>query len=110
MIRRARLILGSTDADRDAAFLRDEFGLAAAEDGARFIVPAAELEVIRADANDASGLCLEVDDVDAFAEQLTAKGVACSPVVALRGRRSVAVTLPSGGLLVVQQVAGSARE
>ena len=108
MIRRARLILASTDAGRDATFLRDVLGMSGAGDerSLRFAVPAAELEVVRADANDGAGLCLEVDDVDAFAAALTAQGVACSPVVGLRGQRTVAITLPSGALLIVQQVVG----
>src|SRR5512140_3802009 len=80
----AHVIVYSTDAEADRAFLRDVLELPHVDTGGGwpiFALPPAELATHPADSS-GHELYLMCDDVDAFVERMTGLGVACTePVV-----------------------------
>ena len=103
MIRGSHVILYSSDAEADRAFLRDLLGLPSADAGGGWLIlqlPPAEVAVHPAEASGAAELYLVCDDVDATVAEWTAKGVAFDgPVHDERWGRVTAVRLPGGGRL-----------
>jgi len=103
MILGAHVILYSSDADADRAFLRDLLDGAAVDVGGGWTIlqlPPAEVAVHPAETSGAAELYLVCDDVDATVAAWSAKGVAFDgPVSDERWGRVTAVRLPGGGRL-----------
>lgn len=108
MISGAHIVLYSTDAPADRAFLRDGLGLPSVDAGDGWLIfglPPAEVAVHPAD-RDRGGtheLYLLCDDIHAFAAFADARGLAVGPVRDEGWGRLVAVTLPGGGFLGVYE-------
>ncbi len=78
MIKGAHVILYSSDADADRAFLRDVLGLPGVDAGGGWLLfrlPPAEVAVHPAETSGAAELYLVCDDVEATLADLTARGV-----------------------------------
>jgi catechol 2,3-dioxygenase-like lactoylglutathione lyase family enzyme len=107
VIRGSHVILYSSDADADRAFLRDVLQLPAVDAGGGWLIlqlPPAEVAVHPAEASGGVELYLVCDDVDATVEVWTAKGVVFDgPVHDERWGRVTAVRLPGGGRLGVYE-------
>ena len=106
MITGAHVILFSTDAQADRAFLRTLFADAVdAGDGwLIFALPPAELAVHPTDSAPASALYLMCDDIDATLADLVARGVTIvRPVTEERWGRLAAIAMPSGAELPLYQ-------
>ena len=102
----AHVIVYSTDADSDRAFLRDVLGLDGIDIGGGWLVfglPPSEVAVHPADDNDRHELFLLVDDVDAFVADMSARGVVCAAITEQSWGRLTNITLPSGGKIAVYQ-------
>ncbi len=102
MITGAHIVIYSTDADGDRAWLRDVLGLDHVDAGHGWLIfklPPAEAAVHPADSPGRHELYLMCDDVDAEVARLTAKGVACDPIGAQGWGRSTHIALPSGARL-----------
>jgi len=103
VIRGAHVILYSSDAEADRAFLSVLLGLPSADAGGGWLIlqlPPAEVAVHPAEASGAAELYLVCDDVDATVAEWTAKGAAFDgPVHDERWGRVTAVRLPGGGRL-----------
>jgi len=83
MITGAHAILYSADADADRAFLRDVLGFGSVDAGGGWLIfglPPSEVAVHPAETSGHQELYLLCDDVEAFAEQMKRRGVACSPI------------------------------
>ena len=99
MIFGAHVIVYSTDADADRAFLRDVLELDAVDAGHGWLIfalPPAEVAVHPAEAS-SSELYLMCDDLPAEIASLEAKGVRCSPVEVARFGSVTRIALPGGG-------------
>src|SRR5687767_11496528 len=116
MITGAHLLLYSTDADADRAFLRDTLELAAVDAGGGWLIfalPPAEVAVhpgdgtftqMHADHPLLGGvLYLMCDDLPAQVRGLEARGVACTPAQEAEWGISATLRLPSGGYLGLYQ-------
>ncbi|MCK5943498.1 MAG: extradiol dioxygenase [Planctomycetes bacterium] len=106
MINGAHVILYSTDADADRAFLRDVVGLSHVDAGDGWLIfalPPSEVAVHPSDAGGKHELYFMCADVDAFVVAMKGKGVPCSDVQDLGWGRLTAVTLPGGGELGVYE-------
>ncbi len=106
MINGAHVIIYSTDADADKAFLRDVLQFKHVDVGHGWLIfalPAAEAAVHPADANDKHALYLMTDDLDAEIERLKDLGVACDEPAAQGWGRVTAIQLPGGGRLGLYQ-------
>ena len=98
MIFGAHLVLFSTDAEADRAFLRDELGFDSVDAGGGWLIfalPPAEAAVHPAEAP-AAELYLMCDDLDAEMQSLASRGVSCAPVEEARWGTITKITLPSG--------------
>jgi catechol 2,3-dioxygenase-like lactoylglutathione lyase family enzyme len=105
MINGAHVIIYSQDAEADRAFFRDVLGyphVDAGHDWLIFKLPPAEMAVHPADAS-SHELYLMCDDVQATVDDLTAKGVACTPVVNAGWGLKTGIRLPGGGELGLYQ-------
>lgn len=105
MIIGAHVILYSSDAEADRAFIRDVLGFAGVDAGGGWLIfqlPPAEVAVHPAD-KPAHELYLLCDDIEKTADELVAKGVPVSSVSEERWGRLASVTLPSGGQLPIYQ-------
>jgi catechol 2,3-dioxygenase-like lactoylglutathione lyase family enzyme len=103
MINGTHVILYSTDADADRAFLRDVLGFPNVDAGGGWLIfqlPPAELGVHPAEGAPATELYLMSDDLDATLAELAAKGVrpAGERIEARWGVR-VPIALPSGAVI-----------
>ncbi len=106
MINGAHVILYSTDADADRAFLRDVIGLPHVDVGDGWLIfglPPSEVAVHPAKENDVHELYFMCEDVNAFAAEMQKRGVACTPPENLGWGLRVEITLPGGGKLGVYQ-------
>ena len=106
MISGAHVILYSTDAEADRAFLRDVFKFPHVDVGHGWLIfalPPSELAVHPAQTNGTHELYLACDDLAATAKALEAKGVACDPFEALSWGQRTRITLPGGGRLALYQ-------
>jgi hypothetical protein len=99
----AHVILYSTDAVADRAFLRDLLGRPAVDAGGGWSIlqlPPAEVAVHPAGTSGAAELYLVCDDVEATVAEWTQRGVEFdAPVSDERWGRVTAVRLPGGGRL-----------
>ena len=107
VIRGAHVILYSTDAEADRAFLRDLLDLPTADAGGGWLIlqlPPAEVAVHPAETSGATELYLVCDDLDESMAELAAKGVAFDgPVSEQRWGRLASIVLPGGGRLGIYQ-------
>ncbi|HEX2075527.1 MAG TPA: VOC family protein [Geodermatophilus sp.] len=103
MIRGAHVILYSTDAEADRAFLRDVLGLAHVDAGGGWLIfqlPPGEVAVHPAEISGAAELYLVCDDIEATVADLAGRGVAVEEPVSDQGWGLLtAVRLPGGGRL-----------
>ena len=101
MIRGAHVILYSTDAEADRAFLRDLLGLPHVDGGGGWTImqlPPAEVAVHPAGTPGAVELYLVCDDVEETVAELGARGVTFTePVTDQRWGRLTGIRLPGGG-------------
>ncbi len=100
MLTGAHVLIMSSDAPADSAFLRDVLSLPHVDAGAGFLIfglPPAELAMHEAEGPAGKHeLYLICDDVHAFVHEMTEGSIACDPV-AERGWGSVtSIALPSG--------------
>ena len=107
MIRGAHVILYSTDADADRAFLRDLLDLPAVDAGGGWLIlqlPPAEVAVHPADTSGATELYLVCDDIEQTVADLERRGVAVDGPVTDQGwGRLATVPLPGGGRIGVYE-------
>jgi catechol 2,3-dioxygenase-like lactoylglutathione lyase family enzyme len=107
MSRGAHVILYSTDADADRAFLRDLLDLPAVDAGGGWLIlqlPPAEVAVHPADTSGATELYLVCDDIEETVADLEKRGVAVDGPITDQGwGRLATVPLPGGGRLGVYE-------
>ena len=107
MIRGAHVILYSTDADADRAFLRDLLDLPAVDAGGGWLIlqlPPAEVAVHPADTSGATELYLVCDHIEETVADLEKRGVAVDGPITDQGwGRLATVPLPGGGRLGVYE-------
>jgi predicted enzyme related to lactoylglutathione lyase len=107
MINGAHVIVYSSDADADRAFIRDVLGFAHVDAGHGWLIfklPPAEVAVHPAEQEPKHEFYLMCDDLDATLAELGAKGVELAQPVVNAGWGSVAaIRLPSGSELSLYQ-------
>jgi len=107
MIRGAHVILYSSDADADRAFLQGLLDLPAVDAGGGWLIlqlPPGEVAVHPADVSGATELYLVCDDIEETVAELTAKGVAFDgEVTDQRWGRLASIVLPGGGRLGIYE-------
>ena len=106
MLTGAHLIIYSTDAEADRAFLRDVLGLPFIDSGGGWLIfglPPAEVAVHPAAQDGVHELYLMCDDIEAFVAQMSSRGVACDLVDELSWGRLTHLVLPGGGKLGVYE-------
>jgi hypothetical protein len=107
MITGAHVILYSSDADADRAFLRDLLGTTAVDAGGGWLIlalPPAEVAVHPADGAPRHELYLLCGDVEATHAALTARGVVVEGGISDQGwGRLITLRLPGGGALGVYE-------
>jgi catechol 2,3-dioxygenase-like lactoylglutathione lyase family enzyme len=94
----AHLVLYSTDAEADRAFLRDVLGFDSVDAGGGWLIfalPPAEAAVHPAEAP-AAELYLVCDDLEGEMRTLAGRGVTCSAVEEARWGSITKISLPSG--------------
>jgi len=100
MIFGAHVVIHSTDAAADRAFLRDVLGFASVDAGHGWLIfalPPAEVAVHPAESHDRHELYLMCSDLQAEISALAGKGVQCSTVQKARWGSIVQIKLPGGG-------------
>jgi catechol 2,3-dioxygenase-like lactoylglutathione lyase family enzyme len=107
VIRGAHVILYSSDADADRAFLKDVLQLPHVDAGGGWLIlqlPPAEVAVHPAETSGAAELYLVCDDVDETVAELTARGVEFEGSISEeRWGRVTTVRLPGGGRLGIYE-------
>jgi len=106
MISGAHMILYSTDAEADRAFLRDVLKFDAVDAGRGWLIfalPPSEIAVHPATENNKHEIYLMCDDVAATVERLEAQKVTCAPVTDLGWGLLTQLSLPGGGKLGLYQ-------
>ena len=106
MLTGAHVILYSRDADADRAFLKDVLGLTHVDVGHGWLIfglPPSEVAVHPTDGAEKHEFYLMCDDIDAFAQSMTTRGITCGDVQTMGWGRLVSLTLPGGGSLGVYQ-------
>jgi len=106
MISGAHVIIYSTDAEADRAFIRDGLGMDNVDAGGGWLIfklPPSELAFHPADNNGATEFYLMCDDVGAEIARLAAMGRACEPISEQRWGRLTKILLPGGGKLAMYQ-------
>ena len=106
MLTGAHSIIYSTNPEADRAFLRDVLSLPSVDVGGGWLIfglPPAELAVHPSSRNDVHELYLMCDDIKAFVDEMSRKGVACDPFQTERWGVLTHVALPGGGRLGVYQ-------
>jgi hypothetical protein len=106
MISGAHSIIYSKNPDADRAFLRDVLGLPGVDVGQGWLIfglPPAEVAVHPAEENDVHELYLMCDDVEALVAALSARGLACGPVLNRGWGLLTQVSLPGGGKLGIYE-------
>ena len=99
MIYGAHVIIYSTDAEADRAFIRDVLGFRGVDAGEGWLIfklPPAEVAVHPTDGRPEHELYLMCDDVEKVLADLSARGVEVSPISDQGWGRLASVTLPSG--------------
>ncbi len=105
MIFGAHLVIFSTDANADRAFLATMLGLDSVDAGGGWLIfrlPPAEVAV-HPDDTPGAGLFMMCDDLAAEMGSLAEKGVVCSPVEEARWGSVTRIGLPGGGQLGLYQ-------
>ena len=100
MIFGAHVIVYSTDAEADRAFLKDVLGFSGVDAGRGWLIfalPPAEIAVHPADENGKHELYFMCDDLKAEMAALKKKGVHCSDVEEARWGSITMLRLPGGG-------------
>lgn len=106
MIFGAHVVVYSTDAPADRAFLRDVLGLASVDAGHGWLIfalPPAEIAFHPSEANDRHELYFMCNDLSAEISALAEKAVKCSQVKEERWGSIVSVQLPGGGQIGLYQ-------
>jgi catechol 2,3-dioxygenase-like lactoylglutathione lyase family enzyme len=107
MINGCHVLLYSSNADADRAFVRDVLGFRFVDVGHGWLIfglPPSELAVHPNEGGPLTAeLYLMCDDVRGETERLKAKGIECSPIQQESWGLRTAVTLPSGGRLGLYQ-------
>ena len=102
----AHVIVYSTDAEADRAFLRDVLGLRGIDVGGgwlTFALPPSEVAVHPFERNDAHELFFLCADIKTFLAEMKRRKVACSPLQTERWGYLTQVTLPGGGKIGVYE-------
>ena len=105
MITGTHAMLFSNDPDADRLFLKDVLEIPSIDSGGGWLIfklPPAELGVHGGE-NGFHQVYFICDDVDAFVDAMTAKGVACDEIEAAPWGRITRIALPGGGKLGVYQ-------
>jgi hypothetical protein len=100
------MVVYSTNAEADRAFVRDVLGFASVDAGRGWLIfalPPAELAIHPASTGGAHEMFLMCDDVEAFMAQMSERGVSCSDVQTERWGVITHITLPGGGELGVYE-------
>jgi hypothetical protein len=108
MIHGVHIVVYSANAEADRAFVRDvlEYPYVDAGQGwLIFALPPAELAIHPSEVNGTHELFLTCDDVEAFVDRMSERGVACSDLRSERWGLITYLTLPGGGTLGVYQPA-----
>jgi hypothetical protein len=107
MIRGAHVILYSSDAEADRAFLRELLDLPAVDAGGGWLImqlPPGEVAVHPAEASGATELYLVCDDIDETVAELGTRGVTFEGPVSDQGwGRLASIRLPGGGQLGIYE-------
>ena len=106
MISAAHVVIYSSNAEADRAFVRDVLGFASVDAGQGWLIfalPPAELAIHPASASGAHEMFLMCDDVEAFIAQMSERGVSCSDLQTERWGVITHLTLPCGGALGVYE-------
>jgi catechol 2,3-dioxygenase-like lactoylglutathione lyase family enzyme len=107
VINGAHVILYSTDAEADRAFLRDVLGYPHIDAGGGWLIfklPPAEVAVHPAEGDAKHELYLMCDDVEATVAELTAKGVEfAEPIIDQGWGLLTSIRLPGGGQIGLYQ-------
>ncbi len=106
MIIGTHVIIFSTDADADRAFLRDVLGLSNVDVGEGWLIfglPPAEAAVHPGERNDVHELYLMCDSVEAFAAEMRGRGFECEETQEQAWGVVSRVKLPGGGSLGVYE-------
>jgi hypothetical protein len=102
----AHIMLQSKDEAADKAFLADVLGLKSVDAGQGFLIfgiPPAEVAVHESDRNDVHQLFFMCDDMEVFAADMTARGIAFLPPRNQGWGTLTEITLPGGGKLGVYE-------
>jgi catechol 2,3-dioxygenase-like lactoylglutathione lyase family enzyme len=100
MVSGAHVIIYSTRAEEDRAFLRDVLGFKSVDAGHGWLIfalPAAEVAFHPSDENGAHELYFMCDDLNAEMASLAKKSVGCSEVQEARWGSITKIRLPGGG-------------
>ena len=106
MINGAHVVIYSSDAEADRAFIKDVLGFRHVDVGHGWLIfalPEAEAAVHPSDGNDKHELFLMCDDLDAEIARLKGHSIACEEVTAVSWGRLTQIRLPSGGKLGLYQ-------
>jgi catechol 2,3-dioxygenase-like lactoylglutathione lyase family enzyme len=106
MMTGAHVILFSTDAEADRAFVRDHLGFDHVDAGGGWLIfklPPSELAFHPASSAATTEFYLMCDDVEAEIARLTGLGRSCDPIREERWGRLTQVALPGGGKLSVYE-------
>jgi hypothetical protein len=106
MLSGAHVVIYSTNADADRAFLRDVLKLPNVDAGGGWLIfslPASEAAVHPAAAGKSHELYLMTDDVQQFVTSMRAQGVPCDDPQTLTWGVLTRIVLPGGGALGVYE-------
>jgi catechol 2,3-dioxygenase-like lactoylglutathione lyase family enzyme len=106
MINGAHVVIYSTDAEADRAFLRDTLGFRYVDVGHGWLIfalPESEVAIHPGQSNGGHEFYLMTDDVEAEVARLGEAGVGCDPVESMGWGRLTRLTLPGGGKLGLYQ-------
>ncbi len=102
----AHAIIYSRDAERDRGFLRDVLQFPSVDVGGGWLIfalPPSEVAVHPAENNDRHELYLMTENVTAFVEEMTSRGIECAAPQSMGWGVLTSVTLPGGGKLGVYE-------
>lgn len=106
MIHGAHVVLYSADAEADREFFRDVLQYPCVDAGQNWLIfalPPAELAVHPAASDGGHELFLMCDDIEAFIEQMSQRGIECAELSIERWGSLTRLTLPSGATLGVYE-------
>ncbi len=106
MLTGAHVIIYSTDAEADRAFLRDVLDLPSVDAGDGWLIfalPPGELAIHPAEDNVAHELYLMSDDIHGFVAHLESTRVACEPISEQSWGLLTHLTLPGGSKLGIYE-------